>query len=60
VYFYPLVMMGVSRLQSINTPAAQRRDSGPPNEFHHIGAFPVADMLAARIGTRHCMPEHPE
>ena len=46
LYFYPLVMMDVTRLQSINTPAGTKEGFGPPNEFHHFGAFPTADMRA--------------
>ena len=44
LYFYPLVMMDVTRLQSINTPAGTKAGFGPPNEFHHLGAFPTADL----------------
>ena len=46
LYFYPLVMMDVTRLQSINTPAGTKEGFGPPNEFHHFRAFPTADMRA--------------
>ena len=46
LYFYPLVMMDVTRLQSINTPAGTKAGFGPPNEFHHIRAFPTADIRA--------------
>jgi hypothetical protein len=43
VYFYPLVTMDVTRLHTINA-AADKPGSGPPNEFHHIRAFPTADF----------------
>lgn len=46
LYFYPLVMMDVTRRQSINTPAGSKAGFGPPNEFHHFRAFPSADMRA--------------
>jgi hypothetical protein len=46
LYFYPLVTMDVTRLQSINTPAGSKAGFGPPNEFHHFRAFPTADMRA--------------
>ena len=46
LYFYPLVMMDVTRRQSINTPAGAKAGFGPPNEFHHFRAFPTADMRA--------------
>ena len=46
LYFYPLVMMDVTRLQSINTPAGTKPGFGPPNEFHHLRAFPTADLRA--------------
>jgi len=44
IYFYPLVTMDVTRLQSIN------RTSGPlaavPNEFVHVRQYPAADFRA--------------
>ena len=46
LYFYPLVMMDVTRLQSINTPVGTKAGFGPPNEFHHFRAFPPAEMRA--------------
>jgi hypothetical protein len=46
LYFYPLVTMDVTRLQIINTPAGTKLGFGPPNEFHHIRAFPTADFRA--------------
>jgi hypothetical protein len=46
LYFYPLVMMDVTRRQSINTPAGTKAGFGAPNEFHHFRAFPTADMRA--------------
>ena len=42
LYLYPLVMMDVSRLQAINTPAGTRPGQGPANQFHHMRAFPDA------------------
>jgi hypothetical protein len=46
LYFYPLVTMDVTRLQAINTPADSKPGFGPPNQFHHIRAFPTADFRA--------------
>ena len=46
VYFYPLVIMDVTRRQAINTPAGSKPGFGPPNEFHHMRAFPPADFRA--------------
>jgi hypothetical protein len=44
LYFYPLVTMDITRLQSINTAAGTKPGFGPPNEFHHLRAFPSADF----------------
>jgi hypothetical protein len=44
LYFYPLVTMDVTRLQTINTPPAEGSPFGPPNEFHHLRAFPTAEF----------------
>jgi len=46
LYFYPLVIMDVTRRQIINTPAGTKPGFGPPNRFHHIPAFPTADFRA--------------
>lgn len=46
VYFYPLVTMEVTRRQAMNTPIGVRPGVGPPNEFHHVRAFPDADFRA--------------
>lgn len=46
VYFYPLVTMDITRLQQINTPAGTKPGFGPPNQFHHMPAFPGADFRA--------------
>ncbi len=43
VYFYPLVTMDVTRLHTLNS-AADQPGSGPPNQFHHIRAFPTAEF----------------
>ncbi|HXV58180.1 MAG TPA: DUF1254 domain-containing protein [Gaiellaceae bacterium] len=45
-FLYPLVMMEVSRRQAINVEAGTRPGFGPPNEFHHIRAFPTAEFRA--------------
>ncbi len=43
IFFYPLVMMDVTRLQSINRTGL---GSGPPNHFNHIRQYPTADFRA--------------
>jgi hypothetical protein len=45
-YLYPLVTMEVTRRQALNVEAGARPGFGPPNEFHHIRAFPPADFRA--------------
>jgi hypothetical protein len=45
-YLYPLVTMEVSRRQAVNVEAGARPGFGPPNEFHHIRAFPSAEFRA--------------
>jgi hypothetical protein len=44
VYFYPLVLMDITRLQALNTPVGSKPGVGPPNEFQHLRAFPSADF----------------
>ena len=44
IYFYPLLMMDVTRRQFINTPAGTKPGVGPPNDFHHFQAFPTAEF----------------
>ena len=44
LYLYPLVMMDVTRLQAINTPADAKPGHGPANQFHHMRAFPDAQF----------------
>src|SRR5262245_13902181 len=46
IYLYPLVTMGVTQRQATNVPAGERPGFGPPNQFHHIRAFPPADFRA--------------
>jgi len=46
LYLYPLVMMDVTRLQAINTPADAKPGHGPANEFHHMRAYPDAEFRA--------------
>jgi hypothetical protein len=38
--------MEVSRRQQINVDAGERPGFGPPNEFHHLRAFPPAEFRA--------------
>jgi len=45
-YLYPLVMMEVSRRQAINVEADAKPGFGPPNQFHHLRAFPSAEFRA--------------
>ncbi|WP_318199304.1 DUF1254 domain-containing protein [Streptomyces sp. SCL15-4] len=44
VYLYPLVTMDVTRQQCVSVPAGLEPGLGPPNQFHHIRAFPSADF----------------
>jgi hypothetical protein len=46
VYFYPLVIMDVTRRQITNTPAGSTPGFGPPNQFHHLREFPPAEFRA--------------
>jgi hypothetical protein len=46
VYLYPLVTMEVSRRQAINVEADTKPAFGPPNQFHHLRAFPTAEFRA--------------
>ncbi|MEG6507959.1 DUF1254 domain-containing protein [Methyloligella sp. 2.7D] len=43
LYFYPLITMDLTRLQSLNLPPDEGL-SGPPNKFFNLPAFPPADM----------------
>jgi hypothetical protein len=45
-YLYPLVTMEVSRRQATNVEADTKPGFGPPNQFHHLRAFPSADFRA--------------
>jgi hypothetical protein len=44
LYFYPLVLMDITRRQIINTPAGTKPGRGPSNAFHHMRTFPDADF----------------
>ena len=39
-YFYPLVMMDVTRRQSVNVEAGKTFGRGPMNVFTHVPTFP--------------------
>ncbi|AQT80652.1 hypothetical protein B1R94_17380 [Mycolicibacterium litorale] len=41
IYFYPLVTMDVTRLQTVNRTSP---GAGPPNQFNHIRQYPGADF----------------
>jgi hypothetical protein len=43
-YFYPLVLMDITRLQMTNIEPGKKPGCGPMNMFHHIPTFPPADM----------------
>ena len=43
-YFYPLVMMDVTRRQAVNVEAGRVLGRGPMNTFTHMPAFPPADF----------------
>ncbi len=44
VYTYPLVLMDITRLVSINAEAGARPGFGPMNQFTHMRAFPPGDF----------------
>ncbi len=44
LYFYPLVSMDLTRRQMTNIEAGRAPGMGPLNAFHHMSAFPPADM----------------
>ncbi len=46
LYFYPLALMDITRLQALNTPTSRNPIGGQPNQFHHVRAFPSADFRA--------------
>src|SRR5215813_1389970 len=49
LYFYPLVMMDVTRRQMTNLPAGKAFGSGPPNTFSNIPTYPTAsDKVVVR------------
>jgi hypothetical protein len=49
LYFYPLVMLDVTRRQMTNLPAGKAFGSGPPNTFNNIPIYPTAsDKLVVR------------
>ena len=44
VYFYPLVLMDITRRVSINVEPGQKPGFGPMNVFHHFSEYPTADF----------------
>lgn len=46
LYFLPLVLMDITRLQALNSAPGTSPIAGAANEFHHVRAFPSADMRA--------------
>ena len=44
IYFYPLVSMDITRLQSTNIEAGKEIGKGPMNTFVNVPAYPPADM----------------
>ena len=44
IYFYPLVSMDITRLQSTNIEAGKQFGKGPMNTFVNIPAYPPADL----------------
>src|SRR5262249_54828830 len=44
IYFYPLVLMDVTRRQTINSVAGTTLGAGPPNAFHHVREYPTAEF----------------
>jgi hypothetical protein len=46
VYFYPLILMDLTRRQMINADPRTNPTGGPPNAFTHVRTFPPADIRA--------------
>lgn len=46
LYFFPLVLMELTRRQTTNLPPGQRPGFGPANSFSHMRAYPTADFRA--------------
>lgn len=44
VYFYPMLSMDVTRRMMTNVPSGVKSGFGPANCFHHMPAFPDADL----------------
>lgn len=44
VYFYPLVLMDITRRQMTNIEPGKAAGSGPKNNFSHVRTFPPADF----------------
>jgi hypothetical protein len=44
LYFYPLISVDITRLQSTNIDAGKEFGKGPMNTFVHVPAFPPADL----------------
>jgi hypothetical protein len=44
IFFYPLVLMDVTRRQTINSVAGTTLGAGPPNAFHHVREYPPAEF----------------
>jgi hypothetical protein len=44
LYFYPLISVDITRLQSTNIEAGKEFGKGPMNSFVHVPAFPPADL----------------
>ena len=44
IYFYPLVTMDITRLQSTNVEAGKELGKGPMNTFVNVPAYPPADL----------------
>jgi hypothetical protein len=43
-FFYPLITMEITRRQMTNVKAGEKPGFGPMNAFHHMPAYPDADM----------------
>lgn len=46
LYFFPLVLMELTRRQTTNAPLGERPGFGPANSFSHMRAYPTADFRA--------------
>jgi hypothetical protein len=55
LYFYPLVLMDVTRKQSTNVEPGKEFGKGPMNRFTNVPAYPPADLKLLQGGSGHAV-----